>query len=189
MTGGANGTDVYAELLGRAYYCQVQVIIGPRHPRATTIPPLQLTALDVLFARRALLQASKVLQRNMPVQGNYTEELLIRNYFIAQKSTALYAFGRLESNNKTVTGGTGWTVQLTLDLGKKVYLFNLEDNQWYGFVFFDLQEGSYQKVFQFRPYGHKLTLNHHAGIVGTRQLTDQGRQEMRNLFQRSFVDK
>lgn len=78
---------------------------------------------------------------------------------------------------------------MALDMEKKVYLFDLTDNQWYEFIFFHIEKGEYVKIFQFRPLkvGCTLTLNHKVGIVGSRQFTETGQKEMRRLFQRAFL--
>ena len=190
ITGGAQGADNYAERLALAYECKVVIQIGPNHPRANCITPIVPVYADLLNAQRAAIQAKKALQRNVEVgNGGYFDELLMRNYFIAKDSYALYAFGYLESNKTKVQGGTGWTVQLAVDMGKKVYLFDLTENQWYEFIYFHLEKGSYVKMFQFQALksGCKLTLNHKAGIVGSRTFTETGKKEMRALFQRTFL--
>lgn len=190
VTGGAQGADAYAERLALAYECKVIIMIGPNHPRAKCISPIVPVYADLLNAQRAVRQAKKVLQRNVEVgTGGYFDELLIRNYFIAKDSYALYAFGYLESNKTKVQGGTGWTVQIAVDMGKKIYLFDLTENQWYEFIYFHLEKGSYVKVLQFQPLksGCKLTLNHKAGIVGSRNFTETGKKQMRALFQRTFL--
>ena len=112
FTGGAQGADAYAERLALAYECKVVIHIGPNHPRAKCISPIVPVYADLLNAQRAAIQAKKTLQRNVEVgNGGYFDELLMRNYFIAKDSYALYAFGYLESNKSKVEGGTGWTVQ------------------------------------------------------------------------------
>ena len=153
VTGGAHGADAFAERMALAYECKLIIIIGPRHPRAKCISPIQPTYNDINHALQALTQARKTLKKAAPVtKGSYVEELMLRNYMIARDSYALYAFGYFENDNKTtVQGGTGWTVQMALDMGKKVYLFDLVSNQWYEFIFFHLEKGSYVKVFQFNP--------------------------------------
>ena len=52
-------------------------------------------------------------------------------YQIAKKAHTIYAFGTLEKDAKRVKGGTGWTVQLVLDQGKEVYLFDISSQTWY----------------------------------------------------------
>ena len=190
VTGGAQGADAYAERLALAYECKVEIKIGPNHPRAKCISPVVPAYVDLLNAQRAAIRAKNVLKRNVEVgKGGYFDELLIRNYFIAKESYALYAFGYLEPNKTKVEGGTGWTVQLAVDMGKKIYLFDLTENQWYEFITFELEQGSYVRKFHFQPLKSdcKLTLNHKAGIVGSRNFTETGKKEMRALFQRTFL--
>ena len=148
VTGGAQGADAYAERLALAYECKVEIMIGPNHPRAKCISPIVPVYGDLLNAQRAARQAQEALKRNVEVgKGGYFDELLIRNYFIAKDSYALYAFGYLESNKTKVEGGTGWTVQIAVDMGKKIYLFDLNENQWYEFIYFHMEKGSYVKDF------------------------------------------
>ena len=37
----------------------------------------------------------------------------------------------MEKDAKGVKGGTGWTVQLALEQGKEVYLFDIPTQTWY----------------------------------------------------------
>lgn len=125
VTGEAQGADAYAERLVLAYECKLEIKIGPNHPRAQCISPIVPVYADLLNAQRAATQARKTLERNAPVgKGGYFDELLIRNYFIAKDVYASYAFGYLEPNKTRVQGGTGWTVQLAVDMGKKSTCLN-----------------------------------------------------------------
>ena len=190
VTGGAQGTDEYAERLALAYECRLDIKIGPNHLRAKFISPIQPTEADLYHAHESIKRANQTLQRKSPIgTATYFEELMVRNYFIARQSYALYAFGYLEANKTTVKGGTGWTVQLALDMGKRVYLFDLTYNQWYEFIYYHLEKGSYVKKFQFQllKSACSLTLYDHVGIVGSRNFTEQGKKEMRNLFRRTFL--
>ena len=190
VTGGAHGADEYAERLALAYECRLDLKIGPNHPRSKCISPIQPTEADLHHAHESIKRANQTLQRKSPIgTGTYFEELMVRNYFIARQSYALYAFGYLEANKTTVKGGTGWTVQLALDMGKRVYLFDLTDNQWYEFIYYHLENGSYVKKFQFQllKSACSLTLYDHVGIVGSRNFTETGKKEMRNLFRRTFL--
>ena len=190
VTGGAQGADEYAERLALAYECRLDIKIGPNHPRAKCISPIQPTEADLYHAHESIKRANQTLQRKSPIgTATYFEELMVRNYFIARQSYALYAFGYLDANKTTVKGGTGWTVQLALDMGKRVYLFDLTDNQWYEFIYYHLQNGSYVKKCQFQLLKNacSLTLYDHVGIVGSRNFTEQGKKEVRHLFRRTFL--
>jgi len=100
----------------------------PNHPRATFIT---LSTVEVLtLANAHLHQAAEKLGKRMPSHF-YTLQLLQRNYQIARKAHTIYAFGTLDQDKKRVKKGTGWTVQLAMDQGKPVYLFNIPSQSWY----------------------------------------------------------
>jgi len=84
----------------------------------------------LVLANPHIDRASQKLKKCVP-NHFYTLQLLQRNYQIAKKAHTLYAFGTLEKDAKRVKGGTGWTVQLALDQGKEVYLFDIPSQTWY----------------------------------------------------------
>ena len=116
--------------------------------------------------------------------------MLQRNYQIAKKAHTIYAFGTLEKDAKRVKGGTGWTVQLVLDQGKEVYLFDIPSQTWYRsenhyYVSDDsacLVTGS-----KFLPWGLKPpTIHQSSAVVGSRDLDQKTRDEIKALFNRTF---
>lgn len=73
-----------------------------------------------------------------------------------------------------VKGGTGWGVELAKFFNRPVSVFDQETNSWYTW-----QEGEWQAdspVLEVRPFS----------ATGTRNLTDEGREAIRALFERSF---
>ena len=121
-TGGAKETDELAEEMAKHFGMQVEVIVPPNHPRAQYVSP---SAVEVLvLANPHLYQAAQKLNKHVPSHF-YTLQLLQRNYQIAKKDHTIFTFGILEKDAKRVKGGTGWTVQLALDQGKEVYLFDI----------------------------------------------------------------
>ena len=120
-TAGAKGTDELVEQMARQFGMQVEVLVPPNHPRAQYVTPSTVEVL--MLANPHLHQAAHKLGKRMPSHF-YTLQLLQRNYQIAKKAHTIYAFGILEKDGKRVKGGTGWTVQLALDQGKQVYLFD-----------------------------------------------------------------
>ena len=121
-TGGAKGTDELAEAMAKHFGMQVEVIVSPNHPRADYVSPSTVKVL--VLANPHLHQAAQKLCKRVPTHF-YTLQLLQCNYQIAKKAHTIYAFGTLEKDTKRVKGGTGWTVQLALDEGKEVYLFDI----------------------------------------------------------------
>ena len=127
-TGGAKGTDALVEEHAKHFGMQLEVLVPPNHPRATFITPSTVEVL--MLANPHLHQAAEKLGKKMPSHF-YTLQLLQRNYQLAKKAHTIYAFGFLEPDHKRVKGGTGWTVQLAMDQGKPVYLFDIPSQSWY----------------------------------------------------------
>ena len=48
--------------------------------------------------------------------------LLHRKYTVLLQADTIFAFGRMERNCKTLRGGTGWCVQMAMDMGKTIYV-------------------------------------------------------------------
>ena len=127
-TGGAEGTDELAEEKAKHFGMHVEVIVPPNHPRSNYVSPATVEVL--VLANPYLSRAAQKLCKRVPSHF-YTLQLLQRNYQIAKKAHTVYAFGILEKDAKRVKGGTGWTVQLALDEGKEVYLFDIPSQTWY----------------------------------------------------------
>jgi len=114
--------------MAKQFGMQVEVLVPPNHPRAQYVSPSTIEVL--VLANLHLHQAAHKLYRRVPSHF-YTLQLLQRNYRIAKKAHTIYAFGILEKDAMQVKGGTGWTVQLALDQGKEVYLFDIPSQTWY----------------------------------------------------------
>ena len=173
-TGGAKGTDELAEELAKHFGMQVEVIVAPNHPRSNYVSPA--TVEVSLLANPHLYQAAQKLCKRVPTHF-YTLQLQQRNYQIAKKAHTVYTFGILEKDAKRVKGGTGSTVQLALDEGKEVYLFDIPSQTWYRserhyYVSGDstcLVSGS-----TFLPWGLKPpTLHQSSAVVGSRDLDEK----------------
>jgi len=127
-TGGAKGTDELAESWGRHFGMQVDVLVPPHHPGAQHIAPSTVEVL--VLANPQIHLAVQKLGKQVP-RHHYTLQLLQRNYQVAKKAHIIFAFGTLNEDTKRVEGGTGWTVQMALNQGKQVYLFNIPSQTWF----------------------------------------------------------
>ena len=186
-TGEAKGTNELAEKMAKHFGMQIEVIVPPNHPRAQYVSPSTVEVL--VLANPHLHQAAHKLCKRVPSHF-YTLQLLQRNYKITKKAHTIFAFGTLEKDAKRVKGGTGWTVQLALDQGKEVYLFDIPTQTWYRsenhyYVSNDspcLVAGS-----KFLPWGLKPpTLTQGSAVVGSRNLDNKTREEIQALFNRTF---
>ena len=178
-TGGAKGIDQLAEELALQYGVKVEVLIPPGHPRKRTVTPLHPRVLTL--ANSYLEAAAKKLKKNLPTQ-NYTLHLLQRNFEIVRRADTVYAFGTLEDDCQRVQGGTGWTVQLALDLGKKVYVCDAESEIW-----FQSELGPGVPHFTILVDRERPLLHQNSAVVGTRLPDNYLKGELQHLFQRTFA--
>ena len=186
-TGGAKGTDELVEQMAKQFGMQLEVLVPPNHPRSQFVTPSTVEVL--MLANPHLHQAAQKLGKRMPSHF-FTLQLLQRNYQIAKKAHTIYAFGILEKDGKRVKGDTGWTVQLAVDQGKQVYLFDIPNQSWYRSDHYYQVDGESTTLVagsQFLPWGPKgPTLHQSSAVVGSRDLDNKTRAEIQALFNRTF---
>ena len=186
-TGGAKGIDQLAEELALQYGVKVEVLIPPGHPRKRTVTPLHPRVLTL--ANSYLEAAARKLKKNLPTQ-NYVLHLLQRNFEIVRRADTVYAFGTLEEDRQRVQGGTGWTVQLALDLGKKVYVCDTESEIWFQSAFGPGLAGDTEGLgvphFTILVDRERPLLHQNSAVVGTRLPDNYLKGELQHLFQRTF---
>ena len=196
LTGGAEGTDTIAEQWGRELGMYVALYIPQGHARSKTITPLTwnvLSQADLLLSR-----AAKVLGKAVNyTESNYKTNLLRRNYWIVKGCDVLYAFGQFEDphNPCTLKGGTGWTVQLALEMKKSPELFftsptilvyDMYHKAWFQLV--KPTEQAKQTVispFVFTRLYTKPLLKKISALVGSRFIDESTSQEIKSLFDRT----
>ena len=174
-TGGAKGTDQLAEDLGLHFGVQVEVLIPPGHSRSRTISPVfpRLLAL----ANPHIEEAAEKLDKRVPTEF-YILHLIQRNYEIVRRADTVYAFGLLEDDGRRVQRGTGWSVQLALDQGKKAFLFDIACQVWFHLVYhYNVMQGSFEVGTRFVRLSGKPTLHQNSAVVGSRILDENTRLE------------
>ncbi len=120
--------------------------------------------------------ANDRLSRNIYNISSYVKNLISRDYYQVKNSDAIFAIGRLQTEN-TVMGGTGYACSVAIDLKKIIYLFEQNDNQWY---YYDYETDKFE-IYEEVP---KLT-EKFAGI-GTREINDNGINAIINLFKNNI---
>ena len=136
-SGGALGTDSVPEFAARELGMNLEIKIPPAHARARTVTPLTPYELDL--ANPYVERAAKMLNRSLHFTNTYKNNLIRRNFHIVREAEAVYAFGRFETlvHPKTLKGGTGWSVQLAIELGKKtkkppmIFVYDLYHQAWF----------------------------------------------------------
>lgn len=85
----------------------------------------------------ALKKASNNIPNKYPITSgknpDYSNALLERNYFQVKNSDGVFAVGKRIRNQKGlgIEGGSAWAVQMGIDQGKPVYVFDVVSNRWF----------------------------------------------------------
>lgn len=110
------------------------------------------------------------LQRKQLSADSYSGKLVRRDMLQANSADSILAIGRLGKNGH-VDGGTAYATERGIIRGIPVYLFDQNDNHWKtydGEKFVDCEQPS---------------LTQHAALIGTRQITDDGKRAIQNVFE------
>ena len=177
VTGGAQGVDAEAERQALRFGAQLDVVIGPNHPRAKSITPLSEEELNKTIHHFASAQQ----QLGRRVSSPITAEYLKRNFFIAARADAVYAFGFLEQQYTQMKGGTGWTVAFAQQLRRPIFAYDLHLQKWYKFNY-------RTHTFHAMGGGKFPLLSDKSAIVGARKAESYPgwKNALEGLFQRTL---
>ncbi len=171
-SGGAKGSDSVWGQIGEEYG------VASKHYHAegqkTPTGNTPISQADLKKADPLLAKANKTLKRKFPTRNDYVNNLLRRNASQVGNADSVFAIGNITASGTEVEGGTGWAVQMAIDAGKPVYVFNQKDNKFYeydGTVFIETETP-------------RLTPNF-AGI-GTREISAAGKKAIRSVYQKTF---
>ena len=121
----------------------------------------------------AILQANETLQRE-PLPESLIS-LLQRKYRTLLQADTLFAFGHITEDCKTLRGGTGWCVQMAMDMGKTIYAYDIENRTW-----FQVRN----KQFYLKSDAPSLALT--SVILGSKHIGPITNKEIQHLFHRTF---
>ena len=172
-SGGASGADSVWDKEGHVYN------VPTKHyfiPTKGSWPPVrantEVSAFDIEEAHIRLQVANDTLRRKYPTTSDYINNLLKRNWAQVKYSDAVFAITEIE-NDKPM-GGTGWAVQMAIDLHRPVHLFSESKDCWFTW------NGS-EYVTEPIPV---LTPNF-AGI-GSRNIGSKGRMAIKAVYEKTF---
>ena len=172
------GANQIAQEMAKEYGLQNQVFDQVETPAGVEL---------LLMANSAIQQAAKNLERKVP-EHVYRQTLLQRNFRIINKAKAIFAVGYLQKL-KTCRGGTGWSVQMALDLEKDVYVYDLTTSEWFHAERdYDVDPVSQLLKMQtkFRICLTQPRLNQSSAIVGAKRLGPMAKNAIKNLFHWTF---
>jgi len=171
FSGDAPGSDKIWESIGREYGLE-----DVTHYTTDT-----LTEEESAEAYPYLIEANKKIGRKYPSDVAKTNKLLERDYLQARDADAVFAIGTITppskrgTNRWAIKGGTQWAVQIAIDMGKPVYIFNQKDGKWY-----TTTNGMDLKVID------TPTLTPNFAAIGTQNLTASGSKAIRDVFKKSM---
>ncbi len=175
-SGAALGSDKYWESLGKEF--GIRKTVNYKKETLSVLTQEQLKEVEDAYQK-----AVRDLGRGILSADSDGGKLVRRDYLQAKAADAVFAVSAIvEPNqkdkkgytNKTskqiVEGGTGYAVQMGINLGKTVYVFDQNKNSWYtwnGNSFIRTQTPILTTKF--------------AGI-GTRELKENGKQAIRDVY-------
>ena len=181
-SGGATGSDTkWGEIASKYNIGKI------RHYRPETLDiltPEQMQEVETAYVAAANKLGRKILDGN-----TLGGKLVRRDYLQAKAADSIFAVGHIlrpgEKNSKgyivkseiaSVDGGTGYAVQMAIDLHKPVHIYDQVYEQWYKF---DYDSRSF--VSQDVP----VLTTKFAGI-GTREINENGIKAIEQVFQKTF---
>lgn len=170
-SGGAIGSDSYWGKVGEKYGVTSKHYYAEnsKTPNGNTI----VSKKDLLEADQHLKKANETLKRKFPTSKDYVNNLLRRNWQQVKNSDAVFAVSTIKDN--IVEGGTGWAVQMAIDNGKPVYVFDQNTNMWYKYI-----NKTWVKI------DTPILTKNFAG-VGTRNLSEEGKKAIEDVYKKTFT--
>ena len=193
-SGGAKGADYFGwDQIGQEFGLtnHKHYYTGDRNDNNAPYGNIEITTEDYEEGRYKVAQAAK---RNYGYEyKTMKDSRLIRNWSQVKYADAIFAIGiivqpgeKLFPNKPgdtrvalapSVTGGTGYAVGMAINEGKPVHVFDQSKKSWF------VWDGK-QFVQEDTP-----TLTKNFAGIGTRQLTEVGKQAIRDVYTKTFGSK
>jgi len=192
-SGGANGADTEWRIIGKEFGVGKHIDFKVEH---LLLPKYRLDPVKRATIESSYLKAAADLKRRIisfdwdsPINRcSYVGGLLRRDFLQVANSDAVFAIGFIIADgdkdtkgyiNKTgheiVSGGTGYAVQMAINMNKPVYVFDQNINLW---TVWNYERNCFVGV-------NPILTKRFAGI-GTREITEKGKQAIRHVFQNTI---
>ena len=129
----------------------------------------ELNAGDV-----SLAYVSKLMHRRYPDTPTF-RKILQSIWYQINNGQEIYVIGAIQPD-QTVRGGTGWGAEFAKLCNKPLFVFDQDQNRWFTWA-----DGSWEKM-----AATPIVTHMHFTGTGTRNLTDNGRKAVDDLFRTSF---
>lgn len=181
-SGGAVGSDSYWGEIGEKY--------GVRsnhywYKNTTPFGNTEISTEDALEGQQKATIAARQMGRIAP-NHQVRDERIIRNWSQVKYSDAIFAITTLlqvgdemNYNKKALIiqgkGGTGYAIQMAINEGKPVYLYDQIKEQWYKNINGEWSESD------------TPTLTYNFAGIGTRNLNDSGKRAIEEVYKKTFA--
>jgi hypothetical protein len=186
-SGGAAGADTYWETIGDNYGVKTKAY-SYKTKYHTTENKVEISDEDYEEGVKEITKANRVLSR----YGIHKfMNLLARNWSQVKYSDEVFAIGTIvepgkkgskgfynKSEFQVVDGGTGYAVQMAINNGKFVYVFDQDKDKWFRWSYTSL---SFIEVT--KPL--KISYENFAGI-GTREIKPNGIKAIEEIYKLTF---
>ena len=167
-SGGAIGSDYEWGQEGQKYgVTSNHYYHGAKTPHGN----IEITEQEFEEGKQHVMIANRTLHRRPERYLN----LLASNYMQVKNSDAVFAIGHLVRG--IVDGGTGWAVQMAIDDGKPVYVYDQQRMQWYKNI-----NGQWSE-------SETPTLTTNFAGIGTRQINEAGKQAIKDVYRKTFDEQ
>ena len=189
-SGGAVGADSVWDQIASEYGIPSENRIHYYNQETTPIGNTQITQEDYEEGRYKVAQAAKAMYGYK--YDTMKDNRLIYNWSQVKHSDAIYAIGHIANTSEklfpnkpndtrvalkpSVQGGTGYAVEMAIQAGKRVFVYDQVRKSW-----FTYREEKWSKI------QTPLLSNNFAGI-GTRQISQDGIEAIRKVFENTFRD-
>jgi len=142
------------------------------HPQSRDKSRYELSARELAAGDVSLLYVSQRLHRSYN-EGSLIRKVLETIWHMVSRSQQVFVIGEIQEDG-TVTGGTGWSVELARMWNKPVWVFDQSKENWFRW------DGESWAA------GTPVLRSIHFAGTGTRYMQDSGRKAIRELFEHSF---
>jgi hypothetical protein len=186
-SGGAAGADTYWETIGDNYGVKTKAY-SYKTKYHTTENKVEISDTDYEEGVKEITKANRVLSR----YGIHKfMNLLARNWSQVKYSDEVFAIGTIvepgkkgskgfynKSEFQVVDGGTGYAVQMAINNGKFVYVFDQNKDKWFRWSYTSLRFIEVTKPL-------KISYENFAGI-GTREIKPNGIKAIEEVYKLTF---
>lgn len=184
-SGGAKGADEAWKLIGQPYGVETK---DWRPEDLGHLSDVEIAQMLMAFGN-----AAKVLKRPYEFKG---VALARRNWFQAHHAMAVYAIAHIippggvcyqgfenETGKEIVAGGTGWAVEMAIQMNKRVYVFNMREE---GFACWHVWNHEHKR---FWPTFTPPILTQSFAGIGSRIITPEGIKAIIDVYEKTFGKK